>query len=157
VLLPIDLDIMQTMIVAIVSVLAFLIVITLAGVGAVLYLDIRNRNAKQIEAMSRLTTAIESLLAIEKMPEYLAGIERVCGSFVIEVSKLEQSVERFHSSMFRPENEGERRAERQAFVAYDDTKADEAWEIEQMVQNGMNYQQAREKVQASRASRFTLG
>lgn len=163
---------MQIVLIAAVSIFLFLIIAAgVAGAGWIYY-DQRKRQRGLIESMDHLAASVEScgksqIAAVEhladsvgdigKVPELLAGIKSVCETYVAQVVELSGLINKFHGSLFGPVVEKARPTD--AWKPYSDTEADDAWEIEQMVQNGFSREEALEKVTATRKSnsRFTLG
>lgn len=137
--------------IALASVATLVGVVALAGfVWA--YLDMRSRQKAVIETMRALTANLGNL---GRAPGYIEGLVKVCEDQVKTVASLTESVENFRKALFGAEH---RDTEKQAFTEYREDDAQRAWEEQQLVEQGFNPEQAREKVRdiASGQGRMTF-
>jgi hypothetical protein len=125
--------------------IAFAAILGLAVLSGAIwaYWDTRRRQ-------QRLIGALDSLSGIGRLPEYLAGLEKICADQVKAVLDLNASVEKFRVVMFPGSTDSQRKQDLDGFVAYSDEAADQAAEMEELIAQGYGVQEAKERVQASR-------
>lgn len=137
---------MQTAFFVVCAVVVTVFLIALMAVCVWVYNDIRKRQRVLVNALNAVS---QQCSEISKSPTYLEGMNKVAHDMVVQIGALTTVVGKFSDSVF-PARADQDRA---SWQPYDDSAADEAYEVQQLVENGFGHQEAVERVAAMRMAR----
>jgi len=160
-------------VIVIVAIIGTLAVVGIGYWVRAAYLDVRRGRQELVAAMGRLAGICQEISdkahlveELGRCPGYMEGLIKVCEGQVEQVRSLTGAVQKFHESLFGSEV---RQRDKDAWIAYQETDADRQAEINEMIANGYNPQEAAERAKAMGMSldlerrkdalreRFTLG